>query len=534
MNIYLQQKIYVMIFIFIINLILSTTMIIYVKNWYVYLIFLMTSPLINSLYALALLSKLDFKKNNSLNMNYLINTNETNEIDKQCKNKTLVIFVPCYNETLSELISTFESISEQQKIDDNKKLMIIICDGIVKNDESVTTTDKLLTDYIFLNNITKDYVIDNAYKTWDGKLQTLRIYCGIKSGLHFMIIVKSKNYGKRDSITLLRRMIYKYVNNNVDLNKFDLVIKNEFDPIFNSRIDYIYGTDADTVLDPNCIYHLIRSIYLSDEDTVAVVGFVDVNISKKNPLILYQFAEYLYAQCLRRKFQSHFTNKVNCLSGCNQIVKVCNETCGEQILEIFNKKPLPNANIFNMIVSTASEDRNHVTLMFQLYPYIKTLQDVNAIVYTNVPETFNKFLIQRKRWTLGALCNDILLVLNQRHNIIERIQSFINIYVNIINTFILISSGYFINAIIHNSSLLMLYLAIPIFIVILHMLSIPFVHYHLKNTKIGYYYLSLPIYILATPVLSFIQHIYTLINLDNFNWNKKTIQIDNTVEETMV
>jgi hypothetical protein len=84
----------------------------------------------------------------------------------------------------------------------------------------------------------------------------------------------------------------------------------------------------------------------------------------------------------------------------------------------------------------------------------------------------------------------------------------------------------------------MLYLAIPIFIVILHMLSIPFAHYHLKNTKIGYYYLSLLIYILTTPILAFIQHIYTLINLDNFNWNKKTIQIqievDNIAEETVV
>ena len=81
---------------------------------------------------------------------------------------------------------------------------------------------------------------------------------------------------------------------------------------------------------------------------MGVVGFVDV-VKFWNPLVIYQYCEYLYAQCLRRYVQSKITFKVNCLSGCVQLIKVCNETCGNDILNIFNRLPKSNENIFNHI-----------------------------------------------------------------------------------------------------------------------------------------------------------------------------------------
>ena len=524
MNLYQYQKWCIISFVAMINAILISTMIIYIKYWYVHLIFLMISPIFNCIYSLLLYGKISCITSPDPD-EITIDTLETNE---KTKNKSFIIFVPCYNETINELISTFDSIYEQQMIDSNKKLLIIMCDGKIKNPDSVATTDKLLTNYIFFNSIENVYNIHKAYKTWDNTWEDLEIYCGIKNGLRFMIIVKSKNYGKRDSLTLLRSLVYNY-NNRIELSKLTDVINCEFNKTFNNHIDYIYGTDADTILDNKCIYYLIRKMVDTDDDTVAIVGFVDVNIIQvnviTNPLILFQFAEYIYAQCLRRKFQSKFTNKVNCLSGCNQLIKVTKETCGEDILEVFNRKPMKDANIFEMILSSASEDRNHVTLMFKLYPYIKTIQEIKSIVYTNVPSTLKKFLIQRKRWTLGALCNDILLIINPKHNLIERLHSIVNVFVNIINLYILVATGYFIYAIVYHSSLLMLYLSIPVFIILLHMLLTPVFHYYL-NKRIQIYYISLLIYILGSPLLSFTQHFYTIFNLDNFNWNKKDVNVN--------
>jgi hypothetical protein len=198
---------------------------------------------------------------------------KTVKSDNKLDEKSIAIVVPCYNEneTLEELCGTFNSIFEQKNIDSYKKLLIVICDGSVLNPESVDTTDNLLIKYIFLNKIYITYLIRKAYKTWDGYWQNLHIHVGNKEGMDFMLIIKEKNYGKRYSLTLIRRLCANYINyKKNDLNaqfeslgkiSFDLVdiINNKFKKIFGSNIDFIYGTDADTILEENCISKLIES-----------------------------------------------------------------------------------------------------------------------------------------------------------------------------------------------------------------------------------------------------------------------------------
>jgi len=148
MNIYLKQKLYIISFIITINLILCITSVIYIKYWYIFIVFLSLPAILNSLYALLLFYYTNFSLNN--NTNYYINYDIKSYIEK-----SLLIIVPCYNETIDELCNTFNSIYEQKNIDFNKKLLVVICDGKIKNPESVATTDRLLTEYIFLNNIKK-------------------------------------------------------------------------------------------------------------------------------------------------------------------------------------------------------------------------------------------------------------------------------------------------------------------------------------------------------------------------------------------
>ena len=195
---------------------------------------------------------------------------------------------------------------------------------------------------------------------------------------------------------------------------------------------------------------------------------VDLVKNWYNPLVMYQYCEYLYAQCLKRKMQSEITNKVNCLSGCVQLIRVCNETCGREILELFNRLSSEDENIINHIRSYASEDRNHICLMFGLYPYVKTIQSPNAIAYTTVPDNLPALLRHRKRWCVGAMVNDLLLIVNSRHNKWERLNSFANVLVFNINIFIFVSTVQFIMAIIMHPSMLMLYLSIIIIIPLMY------------------------------------------------------------------
>jgi len=505
-------------------------------------------------------------------INNNIQKNKINKIDK-ITNKNIALIVPCYNETKEELNITFDSIYKQQDFDNNK-FLFIICDG-------TNNTSKQVFD-IFSNSISNITYIIDAYKTWDNIFENISICSGRKNNINFMIFIKDKNKGKRDSLTMIRRLLYYYnrrcdedinIHNNIlkyfDKKLLDLFISqlnNSFIEVNNrenllhlikdtsdnasinsgsSDIDtciielekikeitntdninsnifhYIYGTDADTELDKKCIYNLIEYLSNSDSETVAVVGFVDIYMKDTilNPLKLYQYSEYYVAQLLRRNCQSILTKKVNCLSGCNQLLKICEETCGDEILDLFNKKPNIDDNIYKQILASASEDRNHVTYMFKIFPYVKTVQCISAKVYTKVPLTIKHFISQRKRWILGTIVNDLLLLVNKNHSKIERIQSFINIFINALSLYIFISTILFLISIINGGNMIMLYLSIIMMIPIIYNLLTPFIKYRNSVHRIIYYYISYICYLFMGPIVNICLHFYTLFNIDNFSWN---------------
>ena len=307
----------------------------------------------------------------------------------------------------------------------------------------------------------------------------------------------------------------------------------------STLISYIIGTDADTILDNNCSSALINKIANEDSQTVGIVGIVDI-VKTWNPLVIYQYYEYLYAQCLKRYIQSNITHKVSCLSGCVQLITVCKETCGNDILNEFNKLPKENENILHHIRSYASEDRNHVCLMFSMYPYVKTFQSLEAISYTNVPNTLMKFIRQRKRWCAGAATNDLLLLANVKHNKWERIQSFVNVLMFCLTIFVYIATIVFLIAIINSPTYLMLYLSIIMLIPVLYSLYIPIGiynggereinrNYKYKFIKIIYYWSGFILYYILGPCISLIVNIYTFYYLDDLNWNGKHI-INNDID----
>ena len=87
MNLYTQQKLYIISFIMMINVLLISTMIIYIKYWYVHLIFLMISPIINCIYSSLLYAKI---KCTPLPEPGDI-TIDTLEINEKTKNKSFII-----------------------------------------------------------------------------------------------------------------------------------------------------------------------------------------------------------------------------------------------------------------------------------------------------------------------------------------------------------------------------------------------------------------------------------------------------------
>lgn len=563
------EKYQLIFFLLLFNIVPSVIITIYRKYWYIFIAILASASLVNSINVILLVSRAIINK---LTGNESLKT-PNNAISKSYSDLLKYIYVvPCYNESREELLNTINSIYKQIVPFNDYKILTVICDGKIKRKPTDVRprTDEILVNDIFAGKIEHSFQLKDAYGTWTNKWGNLDIHIGTHvdkvSGLSmkFIIIVKDKNMGKRDSLTLIRRLCHFYnnyilqttgiknnsdtTNNTTYLNGLRYfspelidIAEHLFDDNQNSStiqnsnyqhkripVSYIIGTDADTVLDKYCSYELIKTVK-NNNQILGVVGMVDV-VKKWNPLVIFQYCEYLYAQCLKRRVQSEITNKVNCLSGCVQLIQVCEETCGNKILKSFNRLPAKDESIFNQIRSYASEDRNHICLMFELFPYVKTAQCLSAISYTNVPTTIMSFLRQRKRWTAGAACNDLLLVTNRRHNKWERLQSAINVMIFGLTIFVVVASVDFLISVIKQPTYLMLGLSTLIFIPALYSISIPLLVYNDGHNcgerwfNIVYYYLGFILYYTFGIVLNMFSYFYTLYYLDDLNWNAKKVQ----------
>lgn len=580
-----QQKYSIIFILLILNSLLTTLQFIYLDKWYVFMCVLAVSSSVNCINTLLLIgykithkffNRTDIENNNIINRLKYDNNN--------LKNKRKCIYVlPCYNESEEELMKTVKSILNQTPWGNQPRLLFIICDGKIKGQNNILETDKILTEIIFKEHIIYSTVFPEAYRTWHNNWRNLEIHRGVYHGLPFIIIVKQHNVGKRDSLTLIRRVLQYYntikINEMNELTNLENISKENFNfieyynylcpdflnyieaflttkqgtetdcdtlktnNIYNKElVNFIIGTDADTILSSNCTNELLKSYYdfeyarmcskshsRKKDKLVGIVGMVDIIKNWYNPLVIYQYCEYVYAQCLKRKMQSKITNKVNCLSGCVQLIKVCKETSGNEILDVFNRAPHPNENIINHIRSYASEDRNHICLMFSLYPYVKTIQAINAIAYTEVPNDLKTLLRQRKRWCVGAIANDFLLIWNNQHNWWERINACANVITFSFNIFIFISTITFIITIITEPTFLMLLLAIIIIIPFCYSISTPLLIYNdgiktiTKMENIIYYYIGVLNYYSWGFVLSLLIYFYTFYYLDDLNWNLKKI-----------
>jgi chitin synthase len=512
------QKYIVLLFLLLVNALLITTFVVYEENWYAFICFLAVASFLYSVSVLLIV------------FSSITSKTEINNYRKEQRNYIYV--VPCYNESDEELRDSINSLTYQQTCEGDKRALLIICDGIVTGKGNQYSTDVILKKILDVNDVPNYY----TYDTWDDSKNIIRVYKGrYLNKIDYILCIKHENYGKRDSLILARKWCYNYnfkITNNL-VSDLDYDMYHNFREIFYINIDYIIGIDADTVFNYNCSYELISAID-KDKDIYGCVGYIDISekMNTFSPFIMYQYAEYTFAQCLRRYAQSAITKKVNCLSGCNQILRISEETCGDKILAAFNRLPKEDESIFNHIRSYASEDRNHVCLMLSMYPYVKTIQNIKAVCYTKVPNSIRVFLSQRRRWNLGANSNDMLLTYLPGINIFERISSLVNVTTFCLTPFILVASCYFIKAIVNGPSILMLYLSIMMVIPGLYSLFIPIVINPLGFRGVLYYYISLLIYFSLGLIVNLVTYFYSLVHMDVIKWGKtRKIEIELSEDE---
>lgn len=370
------------------------------------------------------------------------------------KPESLIYIVPCYNETKEELTNSLDSLVAQQKVDDHQQAVVIICDGRVRGPGmEKTTADYLLDDILSQKNERK--LIRGAYTAWDSQPMDVVVQKGRYKSLPYYCIIKQQNQGKRDGLIVVRSFLYNY---NRRFEKPDTIMNQEyFDTMATwlsedagfERVDSLIGMDADTVFDDVCAYELIQSSRF--RGTMGVAGYVAVDWKDKpwGFWRLYQNTEYTITQCLRRLHQGRVTHKVSCLPGACQLLRICEETCGDEVLvNLFGRCPDLTDGLLRQVQASASEDRNHVCHMLTARPGSKTRQALRALAYTDVPVTWAVYLSQRRRWSIGATGNDWLLCWAPGVQWFERLLSIVSAMTWFLTPFVFAAYGSFIYAIV--------------------------------------------------------------------------------------
>ncbi|RBR03104.1 hypothetical protein FVER53590_10332 [Fusarium verticillioides] len=448
----------------------------------------------------------------------------------------LIMIMPCYNETLEECTKSLDSLVNQVGINNHKRGIMVICDGRVRGPRMEKTTAQYLNEDIFVEQLHREK-ITRAYRAWDGQAMDVEISWGYYKGIPFYCIVKEQNQGKRDSLIVIRSFLYKF---NIRNTNPTTIFSSQFllsmtdwltQEVKVNQVDHLIGMDADTVFDKACISELLKESKYPN--TVGVCGYVAVDFKDGNWNLwsIYQNAEYTIAQGLRRLHQSIATKKVSCLPGCCQLLKICDMTCGDKVLvELFGYYPRPLDGMITRIRATASEDRNHICQLLTTFPEAQTRQALRARAYTDVPHSWSVFLSQRRRWTLGATSNDLLLTTARHCQWWERILAFSNVLTWCLNVFVIASIGCMIVAFMHQPWWIIMAFA--------GIMIVPLIYYvimavWLPQSKLErfQYLFGLFIFVVLGPFLNIAVMVFAVFNMDSFGWGKTRKVITETPED---
>jgi chitin synthase len=455
--------------------------------------------------------------------------------------ESMILLMPCYNETKEECTKSLDSLVEQVGIDHHKKAIMIVCDGKVRGVGMEKTTGQYLNEDILVDQVDRK-IMRGAYVAWDGQSMDVEVTRGTYRGVPFFCIVKQQNQGKRDSLIVCRSFLYNF---NIRQRRPNVIFRPDFFSEMSNwlvgdagidRVDILIGMDADTVFAPDCITNLLEESHYPH--TVGVCGYVAVDFTPGNWNVwsLYQSTEYTIAQALRRLHQSIVTHKVSCLPGCCQLLRICEETCGDRVLiELFGYHPQPTDGMLKRIRATASEDRNHVCLMLMNRTHAQTRQALRARAYTDVPRSTSVFLSQRRRWTLGATSNDLMLFTSAplfRFNIWERIVAFQNVLTWCLNFFVIASIACMINAFLHQPLWVIMAFASIMFVPLTYYVIVA-IWLPRSTLERCQYLLGLLMFTTCGPFINISVSLYAIAFMDNFGWGKtrKVVSEDNEKAE---
>jgi chitin synthase len=466
--------------------------------------------------------------------------------DPLCFDDKIIVHIPLYNEDYNTIKSTIDSVSRLNYCKDNI-LMLIVIDGIIMSKDKYgneSTTDyTLLHDVLdnedFKYDFSNGLVYNNCIQYKDNKL---KIYNGEYSDISYSVIVKcgndletikKGNRGKKDSALIIYETIY-YMCKPLEItnSSYSLIIQNINEGlVFYKKLNeygYMLIIDCDTDAEPNSLIQLLNYLHINI-NCIAVCGETVVKNNRENYITIVQSFEYFISHLLLKTFEN-LMYRVLVLSGCFTLFRLKQNDEPTINTNIISKYTKEAEGIYERNLLDLGEDRYLTILIIQEYPTKHLAYISEAKSYTNVPNTFNILIDQRRRWTNSLItCLILLATKPPRQNIIKHLSMYLIItmelfiifllplviVIGLINSVISITiQGYSLLPVVITVIIILINFIITVFVVRIDMMIrfVPFFTY--------------------LPVFSIIIPLYSIINLDNLKWGltRDTVAIVNSNE----
>ncbi|EXK44265.1 chitin synthase [Fusarium oxysporum f. sp. lycopersici 4287] len=458
------------------------------------------------------------------------------------QDKFVICQVPVYTEGEDSLRKALDSLTALQ-YDNKRKLICVICDGVVVGQGNDRPTPKIVLDILGVDPKVDPPAL--PFKSVGSSSEQLN-YGKVYSGLYefegnvvpYIVVVKvgkeseqSKakpgNRGKRDSQILLMSFLNR-VHHRAPMSPLELEMFHQVNNIIGvdpELYEYLLMVDADTCVEEDSLNRLVAAC-AHNAKIAGICGETALENDEKTWWTMIQVYEYFISHHLAKAFESLF-GSVTCLPGCFTMYRLRSVDKGKPLIisdavikdySVCDVDTLHKKNLLSL-----GEDRYLTTLMTKYFPEMSYKFIPDAQCKTAAPESWSVLLSQRRRWINSTIHNLVeLMQLKELCGFCCFSMRFV-VFIDLCGTIILPSTCVYIGYLIYilaTGSGPIPYISLAMIGAVYGLQALIFI---LKRQwqHIGW----MIIYILAFPIYSFILPLYSFWNQDNFSWGNTRIVI---------
>ncbi|KAI8064149.1 chitin synthase-domain-containing protein [Gongronella butleri] len=342
--------------------------------------------------------------------------------DPENHDKFVICQVPCYTEDEDSLRKTIDSIAVL-KYDDKRKLLFLICDGMIVGGGNDRPTPRIVLDILGVD-ASSDPEPLSFFSVGEGQRQHNmgKVYSGLYEChghvVPYVVVVKvgtpserqkPGNRGKRDSQLVLMRFLNK-VHFNAAMTPMELEIFHQIKNVIGvhpSFYEFVLMVDADTEVMPDGLNRMV-SCLVHDSKIIGLCGETLLSNEKDTWVTMIQVYEYFISHYMIKAFESLFST-VTCLPGCFTIYRVRTPQKNQpllisnQVIEDYQINKVDTLHKKNLLY--LGEDRYLTTLILKHFPKFKTKFIADAKCRTNAPDQWSVLVSQRRRWINSTIHN---------------------------------------------------------------------------------------------------------------------------------